>query len=214
MNKFKVLLATLFAVIAVTSYALIGYAPYSNYSTTGTALGGSALTNYAVIGAYSYNNGTPVVTYLNATAATNNSGIITYTCTNQTTATAASTNVRTNQVVSTNGFSSGTVVVVRHISNDTYEKLLCLAPLNPTNITFASDPVTPLASGDIIYQQSTNAYLTTVTNNGSTGNSAWTINLLGPGIVSGQRGKPLLLDFISGAGTNGVIRAVNARFEP
>ncbi len=213
-TSLKSLLVALALTIAVTTYAVIGYSPYTQYSTTGTALGGSALTNYAIIGAYSANNGTPVVTYLNAIAASGSATVQVYSCTNQTTALAATTNTRTNYVQSTNGFSIGTVVVVRHSANDTYERLLCAAPPASTNIAFQSDPVTALASGDIIYQQTTGATIGVVTNIGGTLNSGWIVNLNGPGIVSGQRSRPLLLDMVSGAGTNAVIRAVNARFDP
>ncbi len=198
------------AIVAITVYA-VNISPYSQYATTGVNQDAAGLTNYAVIGAYSANNGTPVVTYLNAVASSAAATVQFYKCTNFTTAKSATTNTRTNTVQSTNGFSAGTVVVVRHVSNDTYERLVCLAPPASTNIAFASDPVSALAIGDFIYQEQTNGVIGVVTN---TAASAYIINLVGDGIFSGQKGYPLLLDMIGGAGTNAAIRAVNSTFAP
>ncbi len=206
------------ALVTVTAFSAIPF--YSQFATTGSSFGGGSLTNCAIIGSNSQliqnggGNGTPVITYLNCQSASPNAVVQFYKCTNQTSATIATTNTRTNTVVSTNGFSAGTVVVVKHSLTDTYERLLCVAPPATTNIAFASDPVTALAVGDIIYQQTTTGTIPVVTNNAGLLNNAYFINIAADGIYSGQKGLPLLLEMVTGAGTNGSIKAVNAKFVP
>jgi hypothetical protein len=134
-----------------------------------------------------------------------------YSCSNYTAATAATSNVRTNTVNSTNGFSIGKVVVVKHLSTDTYERLVLAAPQLTNQIVFASDPVRALAAGDLIYEQTAGGTIGVVTNAGA---NSFMINLSGNGIYSGQKGYPLLLDTVNVVGTNATIRAVNATFTP
>jgi hypothetical protein len=185
---------------------------YNAYSTVGVALGGSALTNYAIIGCNTLNGGAPVVTYLDAQAAGTAAFVQFYDCTNLTTATAATTNTRTNQVQSTNGFSATTVVVVRHKATDTYERLICAAPVTSNQIAFVSDPVTALAIGDVIYAQyATGKIPINTTNAGGTLSVA---KIAGRAVYTGKPGFPLLADVVSATGTNGVINAMTAVIEP
>lgn len=206
----KMLAVALMFVAAITVAVFAAPVAYNVYATFGAAYGGGALTNSAIIGAFTKNGGAPVVTYLNVTAAHADATAKFYKCTNFTYALAATTNVRTNYVGSTNGFSKDTIVVVRHLSNDTYERLVCAEPQN-TNIVFASDPITALAVGDLIYQQTSAGTIQCATNAGL---ATASIELLGDGIYSGQPGYPLLIDCITAAGTNGTIKAVNAYFAP
>lgn len=206
----KILAVALMLVATVTIAVLAAPVPYSAYATFGAAYGGGSLTNSAIIGAYSASAGAPVVTYLNVSAKNLDAGVKFYSCSNFTFTLAATTNVRTNYVGSTNGFSKDTIVVVRHKANDTYERLVCAEPQN-TNIVFASDPVTALAVGDLIYQQTPGG---TIACNTNVAVGIAEINLIGDGIYSGQPGYPLLIDCITAAGTNGTIKAVNAKFVP
>lgn len=213
----KKLLLTLFGMVGLIGAIYAAYAPssYSQYAT----LGSGTLTNSAIIGSYSQlfqtggGTGTPVITYLNCASASSAAVVQFYKCTNYVSS-LGSPNTRTNTVSSTNGFSAGTIVVVKHSINDTYERLLCVAPPASTNIAFASDPAQTIATGDLIYQQTANGTIPVVTNSAGLLNNAYHVSLVGPGIYSGQKGIPLLLEMITGAGTNGAIKAVNATFAP
>lgn len=210
MKLTKILLTILCLLLVVVTARAIPPASYNVYATTGAFFGGGSLSNSAIIGAFTKNGGAPVLTFLNASALHASATVQFYSCTNFTDAKEATTNVRTNYVGSTNGFSVNTVVVVRHLATDTYERLV-MAPPNTTNIVFASDPATPLAVGDLIYQQTAGGTIQVATNNVA---NNFTINLLGDGIYSGTPGRPLLIDCITAVGTNGQIKAVSAKFVP
>jgi hypothetical protein len=205
------LVVALFSPPVVRAQPSIG-AKYQAYSTVGVALGGSALTNYAIIGANTVSGGAPVVTFLDAQAVGTAAFVQFYDCTNVAKATAATTNTRTNAVNTTNGFTTGTVVVVRHMTNDTYERLLCTASPAAGQIAFVSDPVTALRAGDLIYQQTATGKIPINTTNA--GSTISVTRITGRCIYAGKPGVPLLADVVTATGTNGVINAMSAVIEP
>ncbi len=193
-------LTLLFGVSAVNAQV-----SYTQFATVGTALG--ATSSWAVVG----NNvdipggGTAIVTYLNATAAgadTNAAYIQFYDCTNKTIATAATVNTRTNTVQSTNGLAAGDIVVIKHVATDTYERIILTTTITTNRIVFAADPVSPLAAGDIIYEQRARGKIPFV--------NTTTLNLSGDGIYSGQKNHPLFLEAVGTV--TPVLNAVNAKF--
>lgn len=159
-------------------------------------------TNFVVIPSQSAQyKAQPVITFLSATG-TNAAAVLNfYMSTNQTVAT--TTNITTSvNVNSTNGFVAGNVVVLQHLTITPrlqYERLVIASVQNTNGMTFTFAPNYPILKGDVINQEVVMSTLPI---------GASTVTLTGPGIVSGQRAEPWLID--EGGSTNTTINAVNS----
>jgi hypothetical protein len=185
--KFKLSFTILLA-LALPSFAMDALAQsYSVYSTGNTLVSDSLST--ATIGMRSSNGGTPLLTYLNATGDTSTSCVTFYACKNK--VMVNYTNTATSiPVDATNGFSSGDVILIQHIVGDKYEERKLAAFTGQTNLTTTLDPTLEVTPGDVIYRVVPTATIPVGSNS---------ISISGPGIFSGQRGLPLLMDITGSA---------------
>lgn len=120
---------------------------YTTFSGTGTAQG---TTNaFYVAGNYTINPATAVLKYANVTSDT---GVLQfYVLTNMTTVVNPTNSGTTNfTVVSTNNFSTGQVLVIKHIASDTYE-FQPLWQMTTTNLTTKYAPILQCAAGDQVW---------------------------------------------------------------
>lgn len=172
----------LFAASAFGQTTVSTTTPYVIYAGTGTALGGTNA--FAVVSANSRNNGTPLVTYLSVTSDTSVTKARFYTVTGY--ADIQATNSGTTLYVNTNLFmTANTVCVLRHMTGDTYEKIVAASVANTNQLTSAYAPVTAAIPGDRLYALALAGYI-------PVGSS--TLSLTGSGIFSGQPGMPLCVD--------------------
>jgi hypothetical protein len=192
------------------------------FGTSGTAL--NAGTNYAIIPTVSPlfqstgMGGYPSITYLNVSGLSASPIALTsYVSTNQTTI-VLTNNVgleRTNYVSSTNGFTAGQFVVIQHVAMHPLKRFSCealiISAVQTTNgvpeIVYGTAPIYPVAVGDIVNGETLSGSIPVATS------TTVPLNLLGPGILAGQRNEPLLLvaQSTGGVGTN-TINAATAQF--
>ena len=95
-------------------------------------------------------SGAPVITYLNCTGGNADNVATFYSVSGLTVATSTNTTV-VIPVNGTNNFASGTVIVIRHLANDTYERRVLTTMTTATEMTTTVAPTTAVAAGDIIY---------------------------------------------------------------
>lgn len=166
----------------------------------------TAGTSWGVVTARSGNAGAPVVQSIYATTTNVLLGqLIFYRVTAQVAVTL--TNSTTNLfVVDTNGFANSQIVVVRHMSDDSYERRVTAASngTNATTLPLTIATANTIVPGDIVYQVTTNAIVPWNTTNGP---------ITAAAIYVGQAQKPLLIDFV-GAGALQQLNFVSGRFEP
>jgi len=167
----------------LTLSALAAPESYTVYAGGGTDVGNTI--SYAVVSARSENGGAPVVTYVSATSDKSGSVVQFYSVDTNQVATTASTATVYLPVSATNGFASGDIIVIRHMTSDTYEKRILTAFNTNGVLILTAAPGTATAVGDLIYK---------VTAGGTIPVGAATATLYGEGIYAGQKGKPLLLE--------------------
>lgn len=187
------------ALLALTALPAFALEELPYFAGGGTDVGTTLC--YAVVSANGKNQGAPVVTYLNATSDKAASVVQFYSIATNTTANYVSTTTSL-PVQYTNGFASGDIIVIRHLSKDTYERRILTTFTGATNLTVTVAPTVALAVGDQVYK---------ATATGSIPCGATTLSLLGTGIYAGQNGKPLLLEVDSTSA--GQINAVAAKYE-
>jgi hypothetical protein len=129
--------------------------------------------------------GTPVIKYLNVTSDKASSVVQFYT--------AGSSILVTNSVIAgtntilltgtTSGFQTNDVIVIRSVSNDTYQRT-SVSQVAAGSIVTAQNTAFALAAGDVIYRMSTAGAI-------PVGNATVTIT---GACYSGARDKPLLLE--------------------
>ncbi len=176
----------------ISDAALNGLA---GHSTGGTVVGTTLY--YGVISANGRNSGTPVITGISARSGAATAKIQFYGTTNSTSANFASTTTSI-PVVSTNGFTSSDIIVIRHMIDDTYERRATTTFTSGTNLTVTVAPTVALAAGDQVFKMYT------------TGQLIWgavTNTIQSPGIWYGQASKPLLFEIDSSAAADGQISA-------
>ncbi len=212
----KIILVVGLALSAVSTFAAGTAAQlltqkYSSYSTSATNNNAAGAVVSCTISANSANGGTPVVTALSAgndtntsTATTITGQVLFYKIIDQTVANYANTTVSI-PVNATNSFISGDLCLIRHLTNDSYERITLTTVTSGTNLTAAAAPVQTVQIGDIIYKLGTNGAaaipFASITN-----------TYIGTGIVSGQKGLPLHMAM---KGLNGCqINFVSARYDP
>lgn len=200
-------LCFLFGLIAVCASVYAGSPSYSAYSASGSG----TLTNSAIIGANALlGNSIPIVTTLDASGAVGGWSAQLYKCTNLTVFLNTNVSANTYPVSNTNGLA-GSVIVVRHVSNDTYERALVSSIGDSTNVVLTAAVSQAIMPNDILYQMTPAGSIASVTNSGA---GTFGVRLIGDAIVAGQPGKPLLVDVISGAGTNAVVNLLTAKLSP
>ncbi len=191
-------------------------APYSVYTTGSTNPG---TLSWAVIGVLSANAGTPVLTSLSARS-DKASGIARVQSYKVQAFTSANYSNSTTvvPVVSTNGFATNQIALIRH-ADDTYEKrqLTFSTTSSTTNLILTAAPQQAVAPGDLIYCCTTNgaasfALLTNSVAAVGPATSGLLLNLAGTRLLAGQKGLPLLLE-VDGT-TTAVLDEATAVFEP
>lgn len=217
---------------------------YNYYTASGTNYGAAPyVTNSAVItirGAAPLNpipgqtiGPMPLVTFLSVTSDTNNGNVIWYN--NIGRANCYMTNITTTIPVDvTNGFTgvAGEVLLICHLSTDTYERAVLSSISSGTNSTaiiagqaiaaggtstnnlvLAVAPFYPVISGDQIYAESVAGSIPI--SSAATASTPVTVTFGGTGgaIISGHHGQPLLLE-VNGSGHGASINAAAATFVP
>lgn len=184
-NLLKSILAGALLALAFTASALD--VPNIGFSVSTTNSGVSP--SYVVVSARSANAGAPAVYAINADSDLASSVLRTYKVTGQTVARYATNSTVTLSVSDTNGFISGTVIVIQHLATDNYEKRTLTTMTTATNLVTTVAPLEAVVPGDIIYAVST-------TGAASLKWGASTNNLNGGGgpIFVGQKAKPLLVE--------------------
>lgn len=176
----------------------------------------------------------PLVTFLSVTSDTNTGNVIWYN--NIGRANCYMTNITTTIPVDvTNGFTgvAGEVLLIAHLSTDTYERVVLSSISGGTNsnaviagqanvstggtvtnnLVLAVKPFYPVISGDQIYAESVAGSIPI--SSAATASTPVTVTFGGTGgaIISGHHGQPLLLE-VNGSGHGASINAAAATFVP
>lgn len=189
---------SLFALPAAQAAVTENPSGYNAFGGTGTAQG--TTNSFFVAGNYTLATGTPVVRYLNVSSDLAASKVQFYALTNPVIVQIGTNSGTTNLVVSsTNGFAAGNIVVIKHTTSDTYERLPLFAVQNTNQLVVKFPPATTCSSGDVLWYANPTGSIAI----GATSNSVPT----GAGnfIYAGQYGRPLLIE-INGTST----AAINA----
>jgi hypothetical protein len=177
---------------------------YNTFSGAGTAQ--STTNAFYVAGNYTLTKGTPTVRYLNVSSDLANSVVQFYVVSNQVSVVNGTNAGTTNFVCSaTNGFVAGDILLIKHTSSDTYERLPCFAVQNTNQIVVKYPPISQVNNGDTIWRAKPAGAIAI----GAASNTVPT----GAGmfIYAGQYDKPLLIE-INGTST-ATINAVSGDFK-
>lgn len=207
-----VITSTLLALSAHAG-AIVASANYNQYATGGSTNGNLSTASWAIIGNNSANAGIPVVTYINGVEPTATGAKVQFfRITDQVGVNGTNTTV-TIPVVITNGFGVGDSIVIRHMANDTYERRVVTTLTTSNALVLTQAPTTTTVPGDIVYRATNNlaGNIPLSTNTVTTKNE---ITLSGPGIYSGQRGLPLLIELQGGTANSVLLNSVNAVIVP
>lgn len=198
-------LFTILAAVMVAFGSLAASPPDPQPGFAAGTTNGATTFSYAIVSANSVNGGAPRVEFINAGSDLATASLQFYKVTAQAQATGAGSSTRldvtgTNQGVN---WQAGTCII-RHMSDDTYEKRTLAANTGSTNIVVSVAPLGTMVAGDIIYYAVTNGVI------------KWgaSTNSIGPGgaIYVGQSGKPLLVDIP--ATTAGAVNVVGGTYLP
>lgn len=178
MKFFKSILMTV-AVLASATVALAQPATLPTFALTSTDIG--ATNSYAIIGAN--HAGVAEIDYLNATSDkasqvlfyTAGTGILAQYATNASQA--------THYFAGTGNFAANDKVILRHVSTDTYERLV-VSSVAAGTVTFTANPSAATAKGDVLYKMTAGAYIPVATT---------TISVVGTS-YRGQEGKPVYME--------------------
>lgn len=198
-NSLKFIAASFLVAFSPSAFAID---PWPVYATGGTIVGSG--TNYAVISAHSVNGGAPVITYLNATGDSATNRVLFYSASVPQAITNVNSTVTLPVTTNINGFVAGAIVIIRHVAADTYERRV-ISSVTTSTVVLTVAPTSATATGDQLYLATPAGYIPV---------GVATLSLTGPGIYSGQRQRPLLLDIQSVTGTNATINAVAAEYIP
>lgn len=181
MNKSKTLiLAGVASLLSILQAAAIE--PWPAYATGGTDVGNTLC--YSVISAHAANGGAPVVTFLSATSDLSSSKVQFYTCGAPITVTGANSTTTIPAVTNgVTGWTANAVVVIQHLSTDTYERRI-ISSVTTTNVVMTAAPTVATAAGDRMWVASTAGSI-------PVGNA--TVTVTGD-CYAGQPQKPLLLE--------------------
>lgn len=192
--KFTKIIIAMAMLVGLTASAV-----QSVYEFANGAIETQGTNSYTVVSANSATGGQPLVTFLSYTTTNAGSGLRIASCTNSAVVTGA--NSTTNiPVGSTNGMVSGGIIIIRHVSTDTYERRV-IGGVSTTNLPVTVALTASVAAGDIVYPAFQSAFIVT----GTTTNQSIT----GPGIYSGPAQYPLLIE-----AAGGTLFGVCARYVP
>lgn len=182
---FKYILPLLASAALCLGQSSRDYTAFTAVSTNG----GTAL-SWAIISAEGFNDGVPAVTFVSATSDKAASKIQAYKV-NQTGIEKFTNSTTRLDIAATNGFAPSGTIIIRHVLNDTYEKRTIAAGASwstgATNIVLTAAPLQAVIPGDLIYQ-------VTTTGAASIPCGAATVNLSGNNIITGEGGRPLLVE--------------------
>lgn len=185
-TSFTIIVAIL--AVALSASAQTSYGDRTTVFGLGATNNATTLAN-VIVPNKSSNDGTPVVTYISYGSDLATSGIQFYKCTAITQA-AYSTNVTvTLSVNQTNGFSSGDVILIKHVTagSESYEKRTLTTMTAATNLITTVAPAQVVTPGDIIYR-------VTTTGIGKIPVGIATNNISASLIYAGQKNIPLLVE--------------------
>lgn len=170
-------------------------APWVGYSTAAT---NSATPAWAVISANSANGGAPVVTEIQANS-DKLSGLVTFYKVVAQAGVIFTNSTVTLYVANTNGFDvAGTIVVIRHKGDDTYERrvLTATGQSASTNLALTVAPYSPVVPGDVVYALTTSGagkmLMSTNTLSGIANSNF--VARAGTSLYVGQANLPLLVE--------------------
>lgn len=196
-RKFRLLhfLLGLFMLLGLSLFTVTCLAQTAQIAIGGTGSGTGGTTNsYFVASVYSTSGGAPTITYINGKSDKAGSKLQFYT--SSTAQGFNNTNVTTSLAcVSTNGVSAGTIIVLHHVSTDTYDELW-VSSVGLTNIVTTVAPSATVTTGDSYFVQT------------AAGSIPWgaSTNAVGPAqyIYAGAPGLPLLMALDSTSGGQGI----------
>lgn len=158
---------------------------YNAFGGTGTTQG---TTNaFYVAGTYTLTLGTPQVKYLNVSSDLATSKVQFYCVTNEVTVSSVVLGTTNAVITATNGYAAGDIVVIRHVSADTYERLKVLSVSLTNQITLSTAPIQTLGAGDKIWRAAPAGFI----NIGAASNS---VPISAGSSYAGQYNKPLLIE--------------------
>jgi hypothetical protein len=169
----------------------------------GTTNAGTTL-SWAIVGARSANNGMPSINLLSATSDLSSSVISFWQCDAITEANLTNSTT-TLYVPQTNGVADNGTIIIRHITDDSYEKRTLTTSTGATNLLVTVAPLTTVVPGDIIYHM-------IKTGKGTIPVGATTLTLNGGSLYTGPRGRPLMVD-INGT-SSATLNAVGGVYLP
>jgi hypothetical protein len=196
--KFRILLFTLLALAGISYAATVE--PGFSVGSTNHGLN----TSWAIVSANSPNQGQPWVTALSWFSATNGAVVTGYRVLATVRATGSFGGI-TNFVTGTTPLTAsgwatnGGILVIRHISDDSYEKRVGGYAFASTNLVMTQAPMQTVAAGDIIYAVTT-TYAPQLMVHGSMGTNTITGNPL----MTGNQDKPFLVE-INGFGASSIL---------
>jgi hypothetical protein len=159
--------------------------------TAGASAIGSTISS-VIISANGKDQGAPVINTINAASDLAGSVISNYV--GNVSVVANYTNTTVSLPVNlTNGFAVGNAIIIRHVTDDTYERRIVTTFTSATNLTVTVAPTTAVIPGDLIYRADA---LSTIAWGASTN------TVTGTCLVAGKKGKPILMDL---AGTSVVV---------
>lgn len=179
-------LSRILTVVAMAAALLMAPAVQAASTRTFAGTGTDVSTNLCYYIASANYAGIPRVQYINATSDLTSSAITFY-------STATPLLVTTAQSIATNiitavgtTFSGSDVVIVRHVSTDTYERAV-VSSANGTTITLSANLSAIAAVGDLVYK-------CTAAGSIPVGNTTKELNAGVGGIYNGVAGRPLLVE--------------------
>lgn len=177
---------------------------YNAFGGAGTAQG--TTNSFYVVGNYSITPGTPIVRYLNVSSDLAGSKVQFYVLSNAVTVINGTNSGTTNFICSaTNGFAAGNLVVIKHVTSDTYERLPLQAVQNTNQIVVKFPPISQVNPSDIIWLANVAGAIPIggATNSVPTGSGLF--------LYAGQFGKPLLIEI--GGTSTATINSVSGDFK-
>jgi hypothetical protein len=173
----------LFLGLVVFAVALVSSVSLEAQTFSGTGTDVSTNLNYFI--ATARGAGTARINFISATSDKAGSVVQFYTSGAPVTITAAGAATNTVTAVGTGNFSGSDIVIVRHVSADTYERAV-VDSVTATNITWSANLGSATAIGDLLYKASTASTI-------PVGNATVTVNAAGGGLFNGREGRPTLL---------------------
>lgn len=207
-TTFKIFIAALVSAIAVLvqtpAIASVLENPNGYNAFGGTGIAQGTTNSFFVAGNYTLNTGTPVVRYLNVSSDLATSKVQFYVVSNKVTITGVVSGTTNVTVTSTNGFTINDVVLIKHSTSDTYERLKLFNVANTNQLTVQYAMIQTPAAGDTLWlaKPAGSIAIGATTNSIPTG--------AGTFIYAGQYGTPLLME-VNGTST-ATINAVSGDF--